>query len=105
MLGLETGTDGVKKLMKIAQSPSNTGTRVKHLVHSTTEGQMGRLFNSLPYEIQKIIGMKKDTFKKEIDKWLKGIPDTPRVGGYAAKVFAPSNSIVDQRNNWRLATL
>ena len=62
---------------------------------------MGRLFNSLPYEIQKLMNEKKDTFKKHLDRWLKGVPDTPRVGEYASRVAAPSNSIVDQKNHWR----
>ncbi len=58
---------------------------------------MGRLFNSLPYELQKLTNVKKDTFKKHLDRWLKGVPDTPRVGGNASRVAAPSNSIVDER--------
>jgi len=62
---------------------------------------MGRLFNFLPHEIQKITNVKKDTFKKHLDRWLKGVPDTPRVGEYASRVAAPSNSIVDQKNHWR----
>ena len=44
---------------------------------------------------------KKDTFKKYLDRWLKDVPDTPRVGEYASRVAAPSNSIVDQKNHWR----
>ena len=62
---------------------------------------MGRLFNSLPYDLQKLTGVETKTFKKELVKWLKVIPDTTREGEYAARVSAPSNSMIDQRNHWR----
>ena len=63
VLGLTSGSNGRKRMIKTATIPSNIGTRFKSLIHGSTERQMGRLFNSLPYEIQKITNVKKDTFK------------------------------------------
>ena len=45
---------------------------------------MERLFNALPYRIQKITGVKTDTFKKKLDEWLREIPDTPKIDDYGA---------------------
>merc|ERR1712243_515588 len=100
VLGLTSRSNGRKRMIKTATIPSNIGTRFKSLIHGSTERQMGRLFNSLPYKIQKITNVEKDTFKKHLDRWLKDVPDTPRVGEYASKVAVPSNSIVDQKNHW-----
>ena len=59
---------------------------------------MERLFNTLPYRIQKITGLKTDTFKKTLDEWLREIPDTPNIDDYGGSVGAETNSIVDQKN-------
>ena len=85
-------------MIKTTTIPSNIGARFESLIHNSTKRQMGSLFNSLPYEIQKLMNVKKDTFKKHLDRWIKGIPDTPRLGEYASRVSVPSNSIVDQKN-------
>ena len=60
---------------------------------------MERLFNALPYEIQKITDVKLDTFKKLLDKWLKGIPDTLKIDDYGVAVRAETNSITKQKEN------
>ena len=59
VLGLTSGTNGRKRMIKTATIPSNIGTRFKSLIHGSMEKQMGRLFISLPYEIQKITNVKK----------------------------------------------
>ena len=79
VLGMTSGTNGRKRMIKTTTIPSNIGARFKSLIHGSTERQMERLFNSLPYEIKKITNVKKDTFKKHLDRWLKGVPDTHRV--------------------------
>ena len=40
---------------------------------------MEKLYNALPHEIEKITGVKTDTFKKKLDEWLRDIPHTPKV--------------------------
>ena len=68
------------------------------MIHYSTARQMERLFNSLPYRIQKITGVKTDIFKKKLDEWLRDIPDTPKIDDYGASVGAETNSIIDQKN-------
>ena len=68
------------------------------MIHYSTARQMERLFNALPYRIQKITGVKTDTFKKKLDEWLRDIPDTPKIDDYGASVGAETNSIIDQKN-------
>ena len=39
--------------------------------------------------------------QKHLDKWLKGIPDTPKIDDYGVAVGAETNSITKQKgNNW-----
>ena len=57
---------------------------------------MERLFNAIPYTLQCISGVSPDTFKGHLDKWLRTIPDTPKIDNYGASVPAESNSICDQ---------
>ena len=44
----------------------------------------------------RIFGVSPNTFKGYLDKWLKTIPDTPKIGNYGASVPAESNSLCDQ---------
>ena len=37
--------------------------------------------------------------KKKLDKWLMGIPDTPKIEYYGASASAKINSIVDQKRS------
>ena len=53
-------------------------------------------FNCMPRELRDVTGVKTETFKNQLDKWLRLIPDQPRGGGYAKSVAASSNSITDQ---------
>merc|ERR1711989_231191 len=68
------------------------------MIHYSTARQIERLFNALPYRIQKITGVKTDTFKKKLDEWLRDIPDTPKINDYGVSVGAETNSIIDQKN-------
>ena len=45
-------------------------------------------------KIRNTPGIKMDTFKGKLDKWLLTVPDTPIMDNY--KVAAESNSIVHQ---------
>ena len=42
---------------------------------------------------------KTDTFKKHLDRWLRDIPDTPKIDNYGSLVSADTNSITKQKNN------
>ena len=58
------------------------------MIHYSTARQMERLFNTLPYRIQKIKGVNTDTYKKKLDEWLRDIPDTPKIDDYGESVSA-----------------
>ena len=45
------------------------------------------------------MNVKTDTLKKKLDKWLMGIPDTPKIEYYGASASAKINSIVDQKRS------
>ena len=57
---------------------------------------MERLFNAIPYTLQYKSDISADTFKGHLDKWLRTIPDMPRIDNYGASVPAESNSISKQ---------
>ena len=98
MLKLETGNIGKHKSIKSTTIPNILNGSNRTMIHYSTARQMERLFNALPYRIQKITGVKTDTFKKKLDEWLRDIPDTPKIDDYGASVGAETNSIIDQKN-------
>ena len=55
-----------------------------------------RIFNILPKSIRGITGVKVDSFKLHLDRFLSTIPDQPSVTGYAGYRAAVSNSIIHQ---------
>ena len=62
-------------------------------IHHCPARKIGRAFNCMPRELRDVTGVKTETFKNQLDKWLRLIPDQPRGGGYAGGVAANSNSI------------
>merc|ERR1712228_1167815 len=98
VLRLETGTIGRRRCIRSTTIPTILNGSNGTMIHYSTARQMERLFNALPYRIQKITGVKTDTFKKTLDEWLRDIPDTPKIDDYSASVGAETNSIVDQKN-------
>ena len=69
---------------------------IKTKIHHCPARKIERAFNCMPRELRDVTGVKTETFKKYLDKWLSEIPDQPRGGGYAGQVAANSNSIQDQ---------
>ena len=55
---------------------------------------MMRLFNAIPGEIRDITGKKTEYFKRELARWLNGVPDKSEIEEYRARTN--SNSIVHQ---------
>ena len=53
-----------------------------------------RLFNTLPKEVRDITGCEVETFKRELDKYLRGVPDEPQIPGYTAQRRADTNSLL-----------
>ena len=75
--------------------PVELGTLIQHSTARTIE----RLYNSLPHRLQNIRNVRTDTFKIHLDRWLRDVPDTPKIGNYGASVNAETNSIKDQKNH------
>ena len=58
-----------------------------------------RLYNSLPKYLRDIESVKTEKFKFELDKFLKLIPDEPKMANYVTA--SGSNSILDQLTHLR----
>ena len=51
--------------------------------------------------LRNMTGVKTESFKANLDKWLREVPDQPKCGQYAKWVAARSNAIQDQAANLR----
>merc|ERR1712240_255040 len=98
VLRLETGTIESRRCIRSTTIPTILNGSNRTILHYSTARQIERLFNALPYRIQKITGVETDTFKKKLDEWLRDIPDTPKIDDYGASVGTETNSIIDQKN-------
>ena len=67
------------------------------MIQNSLANQIERLFNTLPYKLQKITDVKVDTFKRHLDKQLRNITDTPKIDDYGALVKAETNSLTKQK--------
>ena len=74
-LKLETGREGKLWCIKLAAISTTLDRKYRAMIQNSTARQMERLLNTLPYEVQKITDVKADTFKENLDKWLRCIPD------------------------------
>ena len=54
-----------------------------------------RVFNHLPVYLRNMSDCSVDTFKNALDKYLKTVPDQPRVPGLVRYCLKGSNSIID----------
>ena len=97
VLNLETGIEGRRRCIKSTTIPTNVKGKNRTLIQHSTARQMERLFNAIPYELQNITGVRTETFKKHLDEWLSGIPDTPKIDDYGARVSAETNSVTQQK--------
>ena len=99
VLKLKIGKEGRRRCIRSATIPTTLDSRYRTVIHHSTARQMERLFNALPYRLQNIRGVKTDTFKRHLDRWLRDIPDTPKIDNYGASVSAATNSITNQKKN------
>ena len=65
-------------------------------VYNCPARKVERIFNSIPASIRNLTGVTTDTFKLHLDKWLKTVPDLPRIGKYSRWVAAESNNVQHQ---------
>ena len=102
VLKLELSGRNSNRSIKQRQTP-NCGTNRERILPATKTKidncparKIERTFNCMPRELRDVTGVKTETFKNQLDKWLRCIPDQPRGGRYAGCVAANSNSIQDQ---------
>ena len=102
VLKLETSKRNSSRSIKSGQIPyyGTDGTRilpsVKTQIVQCPAMKIERTFNCMPRYLRDMTGIKTETFKKHLDKWLAEIPDQPKCGRYAGCTEANSNSIRDQ---------
>ena len=73
----------------------NATQRIQNLRESSLIVHGAQLFNCLPRCIRDISGHRIDIFKKNLDNFLRLVPDEPLVPGYTAMRRADSNSLLD----------
>ena len=96
---LKTDKVGRRRCLKSSTIPTTLDSRYRTIIQHSTARTMERLYNSLPHRLQNIRNVRMDTFKIHLDRWLRGVPDTPKIGNYGASVGAVTNSIKDQKNH------
>ena len=75
---------------------TRTTTRVLNRIHYSPLRTTERAFNSIPRRLRNMTGVKVNTFKKHLDRWMLQIPDLPKCKGYQGYTAANSNAIYDQ---------
>ena len=67
--------------------------RIQTKILNSPARKMERLFNCIPGHIRDNTGRPTGHFKKQLDKWLKEVPDQPKYGVYAGWAVRACNSI------------
>ena len=106
VLKLKTSWRGIgRRIISKGITTQIEGRRLKRAtitnIHYSPARRIERAFNSIPNYLRNITGVKTDTFKARLDKWLHTVPDLPKCGRYAKWVSASSNGIQDQAANLR----
>merc|ERR1712240_281884 len=66
VLRLVAVTIGRRRCIRSTTIPTILNGSNRMMIHYSTVRQMDRLFNTLPYRIQKLTGVNSDTFKKKL---------------------------------------
>ena len=72
--------------------------RIQGLRESSLSVHGARLFNCLPRCLRDMSGKSVDVFKRNLDNFLRLVPDEPLVPGYTAMRSADSNSLLDMQS-------
>ena len=68
---------------------------IQKLQHASLPVRGQQLFNTLPVDIQNITEFSVDAFKRQLDKYLRTVPDEPQIPGYTAQRRSDTNSLPD----------
>lgn len=82
------------RLCHIERIHSTASTRVKTLKENAFAIRGPQLFNALPRHLRDSPEQSLESFKNQLDKFLRTIPDQPKLPHY--QLCAASNSIIDQ---------
>ena len=72
--------------------------RIQSLRESSLSVHGARLFNSLPRCLRDMSGQSIDVFKRNLDNFLRLIPDEPLIPGYTGMRSTDSNSLLDMQS-------
>ena len=72
--------------------------RIQSLRESSLSVHGARLFNSLPRCLRDMSGVSVDVFKRNLDTFLRLVPDEPLIPGYTAMRKTDSNSLLDMQS-------
>ena len=97
--GLETQDDGRRGRTVIIPQIRGIRQRYKSLYEGSFRIDGAKLFNSIPRNLRDYIGTK-ETFKRNLDKFLETVPDQPYLDKYQVPealdyMVQPSNSLYD----------
>jgi len=82
------------RIFRIPTVKNSATARVKTIRNSSFAIHAPRLFNTLPLSIRSMKGCTIETFKKNLDIYLKSVPDEPQIQGYTAIRRAETNSLL-----------
>ena len=82
------------RLGRMCEIPTVKNGKQSKIINASFPVHGQRLFNTLPKCLRDITGVKLDTFKRALDKYLKRVPDEPQLPGYTAYRRTSSNSLI-----------
>ena len=91
---MDTNCPSPGRLCEVKTIPHSAPTPVQRAVEASLAVKGAKLFNLVPKEIRNIDSKKINVFKRELDKFLTGIPDEPTVEGQGRA--AQTNSLLHQ---------
>ena len=94
IMGFEMNERARHRTIKDTRVKWNRNSKNSTIVHNSPARKMMRLFNAMPGKIRDIAGVKLEIFKRELDNWLRVVPDAPEIDDYRAA--ANSNSLIHQ---------
>ena len=71
-------------MLKIGNNTHYTRQQVQNnntTLHCKNDGETVQHYNSLPHRLQNIREVRKDTFNIHLARWLRDVPDTPKIRG------------------------
>ena len=80
---------------RLKNNVMNSLPRIRTLRDGSFSANAVKLFNSIPKEIRNATNCNVDSFKSQLDDFLKSVPDEPQIPGMTRYRRADSNSIVD----------